>query len=96
MIQSASASQAHFRIAQVCPVGPGAEQLVVFLRSKLMRSLLTFCSFWAGSGEGLSSKTSSTAGGLDGNKCCERMSETSACVWTRPTMPCNEGTLFNQ
>ena len=94
-MQSASPSQAHFRIAQVWLVGPGAEQLVVFLRSEPMRSLLTFCSCWAGSGGGSSSKTSSTAGGLDGKKCCERTSETSACMWTRPTVPHNEGTLFN-
>ena len=94
-MQSASASQTHFRIAQVWPVGPGAEQLVVFLRSEPMRSLLTFCSCQAGSRGGLSSKTSLTAGGLDGKKHCERMSETSACMWTKPTMPCNEGTLFN-
>ena len=62
-----------------------------------MRSLLTFCSCQAGSRGGSLSKTSLTAGGLDRKKCCERRtSETSACMWTRPTAPHNEGTLFNQ
>ena len=92
-MQSASASQAHFRTIHIWPDWPGADLEAACLMSGSINSLSTFSSWHGGCGGGSSWKCISTFRGSFLKNLCESKSATSSCEWTKHSGPLKEGTL---